>query len=152
MVRALLAKGGFQVRAVTRNPDSEKAKALVTAGAKVVKADLADSVSVEAAVQGAYGVFLVTDYWGMFGLLLDAEKTQEQEIAQGKRVGDACKKAGVKHVIYSGLQLAKEITGTPVPHFDGKGTIEKYLDEIGVPNTSTRYAFYYDNFYDRLLP
>ncbi len=152
VARALLAKGGFQVRAVTRNPDSEKAKALITAGAEVVKADLADSASVEAAVQGAYGVFLVTDYWGIFGRLQDAEKAQEQEIAQGKRVGDACKKAGVKHVIYSGLEVVKDITGTPCPHFDAKGVIEKYLDKIGVPNTSTRYSFYLDNFSGMLRP
>ncbi len=63
VARALLVKEGFQVRAVTRNPDSEKAKALSEnpTGAEVVKADLNGAGSVEKAVQGAYGVFLVTD-------------------------------------------------------------------------------------------
>ncbi len=67
VARALLATKGFQVRAVTRNPDSEVAKALKTAGAEVVKADLSDAASVETAVQGTYGVFLVTDYGGLSG-------------------------------------------------------------------------------------
>ncbi len=55
-------------------------------------------------------------------------------------------------MIYSGLEVVKDITGTPCPHFDGKGTIEKYLDEIGVPNTSTRYPFYFDNFLSTAKP
>ncbi len=148
VARALLVKeGGFQVRAVTRNPDSEKAKALKTAGAEVVKADLNDTGSVERAVQGAYGVFLVTDY--QYGGLLwqqDPEKAKDAEITQGRGVGDACKKAGVIHLVYSGLELVQGIIGVPCPHMDSKGIVEKYLDEIGVPNTSTRYPFYYDNF------
>lgn len=49
-------------------------------------------------------------------------------------------------MIFSGLEVVKDIIGVPCPHFDGKGVVEKYLDEIGVPNTSVRYAFYFDNF------
>ena len=39
LVRAILddPDGGFAVRALTRNPDSEKAKALAEAGAEVVR-------------------------------------------------------------------------------------------------------------------
>ena len=49
---------------------------------------------------------------------------------------DACMKAGVKHVVYSGLEKVKDITGWECPHFDGKGEVEDYLDEISLPNTS----------------
>ncbi len=146
VARALLAMKGFQVRAVTRKPDSEKASALKNAGAEVVKADLSDAASVEIAVQGTYGVFLVTDYWGLFGQLQDPEKAKDTEITQGKEVGGACKKAGVKHLVYSGMELVQDIIGVPCPHFDSKGIVEKFLDDICVPNTSTRYPAYYDNF------
>ena len=152
VARGLLAREGFQVRGVTRNPDSEKARALKAAGAELVKADLGDSASIEAAVRGSYGVFLVTDYWGLFGRLQNEEKAKEEEIAQGKRAGDACKKAGVKHLVYSGLELVEDIIGKPCPHFDGKGIVEKYLDEIGVPNTSTRYPGFFENFATILAP
>ncbi len=145
VVKALVAKG-FQVRAVTRNPDSDKAKALKAAGAEVVKANLDDTANVEAAVQGAYGVFLVTDFWGVFAQIKDPEKAKETEIAQGKRVADVCKKAGVKHLVYSGLAHAQKLFGKSIPHFDGKGIVEEYLDEAGIPNTSVRYPFYYENF------
>ena len=49
-------------------------------------------------------------------------------------------------MVFSGLENVKDIIGVRCPHFDAKGVIEKYLDEIGVPNTSVRYSCYFDNF------
>lgn len=149
IVSALL-QSGFKVRAVTRNPDSEKAKALKNAGADPVKGDLNDAASIAAAVQGVYGVFLVTDFWGLFQQ--NQETAFDIEIAQGKSVADACKKAGVKHVVYSGLDPVKDAIGIDCPHFESKAIVEKYMDEIGVPNTSVRYPFYYDNFIGMMPP
>jgi uncharacterized protein YbjT (DUF2867 family) len=58
VARALLAKG-YKVRAVTRNPDSPKAKELQAKGAELVQVKNMDDVaSLEAAIKGAYGVFL----------------------------------------------------------------------------------------------
>ena len=47
LVRAILADpaGGFAVRAITRDVNSEKAKALAQAGAEVVAADIDDEAS-----------------------------------------------------------------------------------------------------------
>ena len=150
VARALLAKG-YKVRAVTRNPDNPKAKELLAKGAELVQVKNMDDVaSLEAAIKGAYGVFLVTNYWGM--LAENPATAYDREIAQGKAAGDLCKKVGVKHLVYSGLEYVKEIIGKPCPHFDAKGIVEKYLDETGVPNTSTRYSFYFDNFATMLAP
>ena len=79
VARALLA-GTFKVRAVTRNPASEKAQSLASLGAEVVKGDLNDAASVAAAVQGAYGVFYVTNYWELFGK--DPSTAYDKEIMQ----------------------------------------------------------------------
>ena len=106
--------------------------------------NLDDIASVKAAVSGVHGVFYVTNYWELFGR--DPESALEREIAQGKAVADASKTAGVQHVVFSSLDPVKEKIGKPCPHFDGKAVVEKYLDEIGVPNTSVRYAYYFDNF------
>ena len=133
------------MRAVTRNPDNAKAKELKELGAEIAQVTNMDNVTeLEKAIQGAYGVFAVTNYWGM--LAENPETAYDREIAQGKAIGDICKRFGVKHLVYSGLEHVKEIIGKPCPHFDGKGIVEKYLDEIGVPNTSSRYPFYFDNF------
>ena len=147
VARALLSKG-FTVRAVTRDPSNEKVSALKAAGAEIVKGDLGDRSSIEAAVAGAYGVFLVTDYFSLLHRLHSDKLAQEEEIAQGKAAADASLRAGVKHLVFSSLPLSKGVAGIthPVGHFDGKALIAKYLDEIGVPNTSVRYAAYYENF------
>ena len=145
VARALLRGKGHTVRAVTRNPDNTKAKELQVRGAEIVQVKNMDDVaSLETAVKGAYGVFLVTNYWGMLGE--NSETAYDREIAQGKAVGDLCKKFGVKHLVYSGLEVVKDIIGKPCLHFDAKGIVERYLDKTGVPNTSTRYAYYYENF------
>ena len=145
-----LLEGGFKVRGVTRNPDSDKAKALIAAGAEVVKGDLGNIPSVEAAVKGAYGVFYVTNFWELFGR--DEKTAYEKEIEQGKAVADVCKREGVKHVVFSALEAVKEKIGILCPHYDSKAVVDKYLDEIGVPKTSVRYSVYFENFTTYFAP
>lgn len=60
VVKALLADGTFTPRAVTRNPNSEKASKLKQLGAEVVQGDLWDVASLKNAMDGAEGVFGVT--------------------------------------------------------------------------------------------
>lgn len=91
------------VRAVTRNPDGAKAQDLKSKGCEVVRCDMDYKASVEEAVGGSYGVFLVTNYWEHF--------SKEKEIEQGKRVIDVSEALGVKHLIYSGLENVKKTIG-----------------------------------------
>ena len=142
VARALLEKG-FKVRGLTRNPDSEKAQALKQLGAEVKKGNLDDQASIEAVVEGAYGVFLNTTFF--------EHLSADREMAQAKAVAAACKRFGVQHLVYSGLELVKDITGIDCAHFDSKAAIEKYLDESGIPNTSVRYPAYFDNFLEPFL-
>ncbi|CAJ0937832.1 unnamed protein product, partial [Ranitomeya imitator] len=58
---ALLDDGTFEVRAVTRDTSKPAAVKLKEAGAEVVSADLDDEKSLEAALSGAYGAFVVTN-------------------------------------------------------------------------------------------
>lgn len=145
VVAALAADSAFKVRAVTRNPDSDKAKAL-PAGVEVVKADLDDDAAVTAAVAGARFVFLVTDFWGILKSSggKPMEEVRDHELAQGKRVVDAAKAAGVEFVVFSGLEDAETLAGVSVPHFDGKGRVEKHLRESGMAWCSTRMSAYTD--------
>lgn len=148
VVSALLASD-YKVRALTRNPGGNAGKALQEKGCEVVKVELDDASSVQSAVAGAYGVFAVTNFWAM--LAENGNKPDlafAREVAQGKAIGDACKKEGVKHLVYSGLAPVEKLIGKSCPHFDSKASVEEYLDEVEVPNTSTRVPFYYENFYD----
>ena len=103
LLKAIARGEDYAVRAVTRNPDGPKAQDLKSKGCEVVRCDMDDSVSVEEAVKGSYGVFLVTNYWEHF--------SKDKEIDQGKRVVDICEKLGVKHLIYSGLENVKKAIG-----------------------------------------
>src|SRR5687767_4529733 len=58
VARHLIADG-WQVRGLTRNPESAKAKKLSTAGAQVVKGDMADRESLDRAFAGVHGVYNV---------------------------------------------------------------------------------------------
>ena len=141
VARALLDRG-FKVRGVTRNPDSDKALALKKLGVEVKKGDLDDQASVDAVVEGAYGVFLVTNW---------EYSSAEREKAQAHTVAASCKTFGVQHLVFSGLDPVKETTGKDCPFFDSKAAIEKHLDENGIPNTSVRYPGYFENFLEPFI-
>lgn len=103
LLKAIDRGESYAVRAVTRNPDGAKAQDLKSKGCEVVRCDMDDKASVEEAVGGSYGVFLVTNYWEHF--------SKEKEIEQGKRVIDVSEALGVKHLIYSGLENVKKTIG-----------------------------------------
>jgi len=152
LVRAILADktGDFSVRAITRNVNSDKAKALANAGAKVVAADVDNNESLKKAFEGAYGVYAVTFFWEHF--------SAEKEKQHAQNIAEAAKHAAVKHIIWSSLDdtrkwipLSDDRMPTlqdnyKVPHFDAKGEANKYFIDSGVPTTIFNTVFYWENF------
>lgn len=152
LARAILAdkSSEFKVRAITRNVNSDKAKALADTGAEVVAADVDNVESLKNAFAGTYGVFAVTFFWEHF--------STEKEKQHAKNMAEAVKQAGVKHVIWSSLDDTKKWIPLSdnrmptlqekykVPHFDAKGESNKYFIESGVPTTILNTAFYWENF------
>src|SRR5438445_151056 len=63
VVNALLARGEFDVRVVTRDAARQAARALAERGVEVVQADLLDPGALPHAFEGAYGAFVVTNFW-----------------------------------------------------------------------------------------
>ena len=152
LARAILndPNSEFSVRALTRNPDSDKAKALADMGAEVVKADVDDVESLKKAFDGAYGAFCVTFFWDH----LSAEKEKEE----AKNMAEAAKAAGVKHAIWSTFEDVRDYVPLDsdqmptlmekykVPHFDGKAEADHYFTDLGVPTTFLLTSFYWDNY------
>jgi uncharacterized protein YbjT (DUF2867 family) len=151
VARAILSdrKSEFAVRAVTRDPASEKAKELAKMGAEVVSADIDDLQSLKRVLTGAYGAYFVTFFW--------AHYSAEREKAEAKNMALAAKEAGLKHVIWSTLEDVKKwvplndnsmptLHGKyKVPHFEGKGESDRYFTDAGVPVTFLRASYYWDN-------
>ncbi|XP_023442795.1 nmrA-like family domain-containing protein 1 isoform X3 [Dasypus novemcinctus] len=73
---------------------------------------------------------------------------------QGKLLADLAKRLGLRHVVYSGLENIKKLTGGKLAagHFDGKGEVEEYFRDIGVPMTSVRLPCYFENLFSYFLP
>jgi len=152
LVRSILndKSGEFAARAVTRDINSEKAKALAALGAEVVAGDVDDAASVDKALEGAYGAYFVTFFWNHF--------SPEIEFAQAQTFANAAKKAGLKHAIWSTLEDTREFVPLhddrmptikekyKVPHFDAKGEADKFFIEAGVPTTFLYPSFYWENF------
>lgn len=150
LARAILANpsSGYVLRAITRNPESEKAKALAEAGAEVVAADIDDVESLKAAFAGAYGAFCLTNYWEH----MDADR----EIQQAKNLADAASASGVEHIVWSTLEDTREWVPLEsdqmptlggrfkCPHFDTKGGSDKFFDPAKTTFLLT--SFYWDNF------
>lgn len=149
LVRAIVARGDFAARAITRKPDSDKARALAQLGVEVVAADIDDPASVRKAFAGAHGAFCVTNFWEHF--------SAEKELAQAGNMAKAAKEAGVAHVIWSTLEdtrlrvpLSDARMPTlkekyKVPHFDAKGEANQLFSAAGVPTTLLNTSFYWDN-------
>lgn len=151
LVRAILAdkQGGFTARALTRDINSDKAKALAALGAEVVAADVDDADSLQRAFAGAYAAYCVTFFWDHF--------SPEREYAQASALAHAAKHAGVQHVIWSTLEdtrrwvpLADNRMPTlmgnyKVPHFDAKGQADQIFTGLGLPVTFLLTAFYWEN-------
>jgi uncharacterized protein YbjT (DUF2867 family) len=133
VARSLLERG-FRVRALTRNPQKPEAQALADQGAEVVQGDMEDRSSMERALEGAYGVFSVQNYW---------ESGYDGELQQGKTVADAAKAAGVEHLVYSSVGSAHRQTG--IPHFKSKWEVENHVRQIGLPYTILRPTAFMQN-------
>lgn len=140
----------FKVRAITRDPNGEKAKALAAKGAEVVAADVDDETSIRKALEGAYGAFFVTFYWDHF--------SPEREQQQARYMAEAAKAAGVQHAIWSTLEDTRKFVPLDddrmptlmdkykVPHFDAKGEANGFFADASVPTTNLLTSFYWDNF------
>ena len=152
LVKAILAdsSGGFAARAITRNPDSDKAKELARLGAEVVAGDVDNEASLAQAFAGAHGAYCVTFFWDHF--------SPEKEKAQASAMAKAAKAAGVKHVIWSTLEDSRKYIPLDdnrmptlqghykVPHFDAKGESDRVFSDLGVPTTFLLTSFYWENF------
>jgi len=151
LVRAIVkdAGGGFRARAITRNINSEKARALADLGAEVVAADLENPRSLHQAFAGAHGAYCVTFFWEHF--------SPEKELTHARRMAEAAQAAGVDHVVWSTLEDTRkwvplEDNRMPtlmgkykVPHFDAKGEADGIFSKLGLPLTILRTSFYWDN-------
>ncbi len=134
-VIGILIKNGWTVRALTRKSSGDAFENLRNRGAEIAIGDMEDRLSVMRAVEGVYGVFLVTTFM---------ESGTDGEIRKAKIVIDAARSAGIGHFIFSSVGAADKNTG--IPHFESKREIELYLMGTELPSTIYRPVSFMTNF------
>jgi len=129
-----LRERGFPVRALTRDPNSDKARALVGRGTEVVRGDLNDSASLTRALDGVYGVYSV-----------QATNVQdiEAEVREGTNLIDAARRSRISQFVYSSVGAADQHTA--IPHFETKARIEEHLRNSGLHYAIFRPVFFMEN-------
>lgn len=134
-VTKALLKQGFRVRALTRKINSPAAEALRVSGAETVYADLNDAISLDAALRGVDGFFLVTSFF---------ETNTEIETTQGITGVQAAKRAKLPFTVFSSVSDADRNTG--IPHFDSKYRVEMALAKASFPHAVVAPTFFFENF------
>ena len=119
--RHLLA-GGWNVRALTRDAGTPAALELRQIGAEVVQGDPNDRVSLDAAMQGAYGVFCVQPALGY-----------DDDLRQGKHVAEAARAAFVQHFVYTSVGGAK---GQAAYRSDGYFPVQDFPAHFDFPDVN----------------
>jgi uncharacterized protein YbjT (DUF2867 family) len=137
VVDNLVASDRWHVRAMTRDSHSETARSLSSRGVEVFQADMNDTPSLLAAMQGAYGVFSVQGQ--------APEGDPMQEARQGIAVIDTAIAAKVEHVVYSSSCGAKE-PGRGVNYWDAKRKVADHLHKAPIVHTLIRPVSFMENY------
>ncbi|KAK3301810.1 uncharacterized protein B0T15DRAFT_324014 [Chaetomium strumarium] len=142
VARRFLQDGRYAVRGLTRDPSSPAARELAALGAEMVRADLDDVASLEAAFRGANLIFSVTNYWEPFFRPDCRARAQalgvtcrryayDVEYAQGKNIADAAAAVAVDSLVENGF-LASTLSHAgqcsagrfkDLYHFDAKADV-----------------------------
>lgn len=136
-----LLERGWEVHAFVRDLEAPAAQALRARGANLIEGDLDDTDSVRAAMDGAYGVFMMLTM--MTGVHISAAGI-EAEQRRGKAVAELAKASGIEHLVYSSLEGADEDSG--IEYYAAKTAIETHIKALGLPATVLRPVFFMDNF------
>ena len=125
-VLAHLTGQDVEVRALTRSPE----KAQFPAGVAAVAGDLADVDAMRAALAGVSTLFLLAP-------------NVADELTQAMLALTVAREAGVKGVVY--LSVFKGEAYADVPHFAGKATVERMIEQLDLPATVLRPAYFIQN-------
>ncbi|PSK93723.1 uncharacterized protein YbjT (DUF2867 family) [Murinocardiopsis flavida] len=150
-LRALRA-AGVTVRALVRDPHSDRAEAVAALGAELVTGDLHDRDSVVRAAKGARAVFSV-QMPGMNAAGFDFDS----EVAQGVNLIEAARAAGVPQFVHTSVAGAGQHTESPgwadgrwapmEAPMNAKSAIQDRVRAAGFPHwTLLKPGFFMENF------
>jgi uncharacterized protein YbjT (DUF2867 family) len=138
---ALIKTNKFTVRGITRDKTKQTCNELERRGMQLIQADLNHAATLKPAFEGAWGAFLLTDFYD--------NTSHISEIDQGMNEVNTAIECGVRNVVFSSLVDAERITNGKykVEHFTGKHKVEDRLRELRQQNRLDTVSFVYPGFY-----
>ncbi|MDU0251804.1 NmrA/HSCARG family protein [Streptomyces sp. PU10] len=132
-----------RVRALVRNPQSDRAQALAARGVELAAIRADDPASLADALVTVKGFYFMTPE------AISLEEV-EAEIRIGTTLVDAAVEVGVPHVVFNSVFGADRESG--VPHHDSKHSIEEYLRKSGLRASMVRATAFMENFASVMAP
>jgi len=121
-----LAEAGADVRALVRKPGKQP----FPAGVAEVVGDLTDVPSMRAALRQVRTLFLLN-------------AVTPDEVTQALVALNLAREAGIERIVY--LSVIHADGYTEVPHFTGKHTVERMIENLALPATVLRPAYFMQN-------
>ena len=169
VVNTFLSDSTWRIRALTRDPNSAKAKALVARSSRigVTSADANSVESLKQAFEGAHAVFGMTDFWSLYGDMSNREIAKkemplrsfpewcaEKEATQGKNIFEAAADIPtLERLIFSSLSNVSKQSGGKyknVLHFDSKAIAMEWaegtLPDVWAKTSCVMLGMYVENF------
>ncbi len=125
VVDGLLAQQA-SVHALTRDPD----KARFPQGVRTVAGDMTDVPSMRAALKEIDTLFLLN-------------AVTPDEVTQALMTLGVAREAGIQRIVYFSVQNSDAFTD--VPHFAGKYTVERAIEQLNLPATVLRPSYFMQN-------
>lgn len=139
--RALLA-AGVPVRALVRDPASDRARAVEALGVELVAGDLRDRDSVLRAAKGVRAVFSVQ----MPAMTADGFDF-DGEVVQGVNLVEAALAAGVPQFVHTSVTGAGQHPDKTMPSLNAKAAVQDRVRTAGFPRwTLLKPGFFMENF------
>jgi uncharacterized protein YbjT (DUF2867 family) len=121
-----LAGQGASVHALSRQPD----KAKLPKGVRAVAGDMTDVESMRAALKGVDTLFLLN-------------AVVPDEVTQALSTLSLAREAGIERIVYFSVYHSDRFTD--VPHFTGKYTVERAIEQLNLPATILRPSYFIQN-------
>jgi uncharacterized protein YbjT (DUF2867 family) len=142
VARSLLQRG-FHVRGLSRDPS--KSSGGLDPRIHWVEGNLQDAASLETALRGAAGFYLVTT---PFVAGSQVPPDVEGEVRSGAVALEAAQRAKTPQVVMSTVMGLRGLTQPiGIPHLDSKLRIEQTARALGLPITIVRPSFFMENFF-----
>ncbi|KAK4131522.1 NAD(P)-binding protein [Trichocladium antarcticum] len=137
VARRFLQDPQYAVRGLTRNPASAAARELAALGVDMVRAELDDVASLEAAFAGANIIFSVTQYWEPF--------FRPDCRARARKLGLSCRRYAYDVEYRQGKNIA-DAAATVVDSLDDNGFLVSTLSHAAkCSNGKIRNLYHYDS-------